>query len=52
MFEKVIAQYVRSVSKQLKRRNREGRENFTVNENKAIVYYGKVVQQLKALQEK
>jgi hypothetical protein len=47
--QKVLEQYLRSISKQLKRRNRKGRDNFTPNENKAIEFYGRAVQQLKTL---
>ena len=48
-FTKVFNEYLNSISKQLKRRNRQGRENFTANENKAIEYYGKAAQQIKSL---
>lgn len=48
-FSQVIAQYVNGISKQIKRRNRQGRDEFTTNEKKAIKFYGGNVQQLTAL---
>jgi len=48
--QKVFDRYVKQISKQLKRRNRRDQGNsFTSNEEKAIAYYGRVVQQIKAL---
>lgn len=49
VFDRVIAQFVKGIDTQLKRRNREGRDNFTPNETKALEYYGKAAQQLTAL---
>jgi hypothetical protein len=51
-FEKVFDQYIKAIAKQLKRRNRRDVGNsFTSNEEKAIAYYGRAAQQLKALIE-
>ena len=47
--KKVLDQYISAVSRQLKRRNRQGREQFTAKENKAIMYYGEAAQQLKGI---
>jgi hypothetical protein len=47
--QKVLDQYVAAVAKQVNRRNRQGRDTFTVNENKAIEFYGRAAQQLVAL---
>ena len=47
--QKVLYRYVKAISKQLTRRNRQGRDNFTANENKAIEYYGRAAQQLRDL---
>lgn len=50
-FKAVVDQYIAAVANQLKRRNRQGRENFTANENKAIEYYGRCAQQIQALEK-
>ena len=47
--QRVLDRYIKAISKQLTRRNRQGRDNFTTNENKAIEYYGKAAQQLQDL---
>jgi len=47
--QKIMDRYVKAISKQLTRRSRQGRNNFTPNENKAILYYGKAAQQLRDL---
>lgn len=47
--QKVIDRYVKAISKQLQRRNRQGRDHFTANEKKAIAYYGLAVQTLTKL---
>jgi hypothetical protein len=52
MFNKVLDRYVQQIAKQLKRRNRRDQGNgFTSNEQKAIAYYSRAAQQLKALNE-
>lgn len=48
-FEAVQAQYVNAISNQMKRRNRQGRDFFTVRENKAIEFYGRASQQIDAI---
>lgn len=48
-FDDVKAQYVAAISNQMKRRNRQGRDFFTVRENKAIEFYGRATQQIEAL---
>lgn len=45
----VIDRYIKAIAHQLKRRNREGRDRFTPNENKAIAHYGLAVQTLTKL---
>jgi hypothetical protein len=50
-FKAVLDQYVAAIARQLKRRNRQGREHFTTNENKALGYYGRCAQQIQALEE-
>jgi len=47
--QKVLDRYVKAIAKQCARRNRQDRDNFTPNENKAILYYGKAAQQLRDL---
>lgn len=47
--KKVFEQYIDAISKQIKRRNRQGRTEFTASENKALEYYGRAAQQLEAL---
>lgn len=47
--QQVIDRYIKAIAKQLQRRNREGRDHFTPNENKAIAYYGLAVQVLTKL---
>jgi hypothetical protein len=49
--KKVLDQYVKAIAKQLNRRNRQGRTEFTRNENKAIAYYGRAVQQVQGLMD-
>jgi hypothetical protein len=44
--QKVSELYIKAVSKQMNRRNRQGRIEFTANENKAIEFYGRAAQQL------
>lgn len=48
-FSKAKEQYVNAISNQLKRRNRQGRDFFTKNEQKAIEYHGKAVNQIQKL---
>lgn len=45
----VYKRYVTAISKQLKRRNRQNRADFTTNEEKARLYYGKAAHQVSAL---
>lgn len=47
--QKVIDRYVKAISRQLQRCNREGRDHFTPNENKAIAYYRLAIQVLSKL---
>jgi hypothetical protein len=47
--KQVQAKYVHGIAKQLKRRNRQGRTEFTPNEKKAIEFYGRAVRQIEAL---
>ena len=47
--QKVQDQYLRALKNQLKRRNRQNRDNFSPAENRAILYYGLAVQQLRDL---
>lgn len=47
--KQVIDSYLKAISHQIERRNRQGREKFTTNEEKALLWYGKAVQQLEAL---
>ena len=49
--QKIIAQYEKARSNQMKRRNRQNRDNFSPAENRAILYYGLAVQQLRDLME-
>jgi hypothetical protein len=48
-FDAVKAQYVAAVSRQMKRRNRQKRDFFTRDEQRAIEFYGRAVQQIEAL---
>jgi len=50
-FQVVFDQYIKAISKQLKRRNRRESNSFTTNETKAIVTYGSAAQQIKALMD-
>jgi hypothetical protein len=45
----VLNQYTKAIVKQVNRRNRQGRIEFTSNENKALEYYGLAAQQISAL---
>lgn len=45
----VLNQYIKAISNQGKRRERQGRDAFTSNENKAIEFYGQAAQQISAL---
>jgi hypothetical protein len=50
-FQAVLDQYITAVSKQIKRRNRQGRDFFTKDEQAALKFYGQAAQQIKALME-
>ena len=45
----VLVRYVKAVSKQLERRNRQGRTEFTANEINAVRQYGLAAQQIQSL---
>ena len=49
--KQVIDHYLKAISHQMERRNLQGREKFTANEEKAIKWYGRAVQQLEALNQ-
>lgn len=46
---KVRDRYVKAISKIVTRRNRQGRDKFTANEDRAIKWYGQAVQQIEKL---
>lgn len=48
-FAAVEAQYVKAVSNQMKRRNRQGRDFFTKDEQAALKFYGLAAQQIHEL---
>ena len=49
----VFDRYIQAIAKQMNRRNRQNRDAFTSNENKAIEFYGRAAQQIEILiQEK
>lgn len=45
----VFNRYIQAISKSMNRRNRQTRDAFTPNENKAIEYYGRAAQQIEIL---
>ena len=45
----VFDRYIQAISKQMTRRNRQNRDAFTPNENKAIEFYGRAAQQIEIL---
>jgi hypothetical protein len=45
----VFNRYIKAISKQMNRRNRQNRDAFTPNENKAIEFYGRAAQQIEIL---
>ena len=47
--QQVLDRYVRAVSNQMKRRNRQHRQDFTPNEVKAINFYGNAAQAIQTL---
>ena len=48
-FRDVFRKYIDHVAKQMDRRNRQSRDAFTENEEKALWYYAKAANQLRAL---
>ena len=48
-FRDVFSKYIDHVAKQMDRRNRQSRDAFTENEEKALQYYAKAANQLRAL---
>ena len=49
--QKVQDRYLKALKNQLNRRNRQNRDNFSPAENRAILYYGLAVHQLRDLME-
>lgn len=47
--QSVLDRYVKAVSNQMKRRNRQNRAEFTANEIKAIGFYGRAAQAIQIL---
>lgn len=50
-FTKVMERYVSAIAKQINRKNRQGRTQFTRNENAAIRYYSDAAQKLNEMNE-